>query len=351
MTLRQLSACVAALAPATVGLVTLAETLTVSGPYSHDNVAVYLIHGPSDDDREYLTLDEGLTAGLVFVREKGSRGGADRAEVNSLEIENKSGKWLFLQAGDIVKGGKQDRTIMTDLTVPPGAPPAAIDAFCVERGRWTATGGPQFGKNTGLVSGVGLKRAIQGEKNQARVWEEVAKADARATDAARAGGHVMPASATTLSGTGTYNAIVENPTLKGSREQIVAALIGEIEKARTATGMAVAINGQIVAADVYASAPLFRKLARKLLDSYATEAVLAPKGASSDKLPGQQAVVAFLASAANGSSKVETIGGSMHQRTVEGSTTVLYEYGYTNSDQTAKAAPAKLVHRSYLKKL
>ena len=351
MTERQLAACVAALVPAIVGLQAFAESPRISGPYSHDNLAVYLIHGPSDDAREYLTLDEGLTAGVVVVREKGARQGRDQAEVNSLEIENKSGKWLFLQAGDIVKGGKQNRTIMTDLTLPPDGAPTAIDAFCVERGRWTATGGPQFGKNTGLVSGVALKRAIQGEKKQTRVWEEVAKADAKATDAARAGGHVMPASATTLSGTGTYNAIVENPALKESREQIVAALIGEIEKANTATGIAVAINGQIVSADVYASASLFRKLSRKLLDSYATEAVLAPKGETTAKPPGQEMVAAFLSAAANGASKVESVGGSMHQRTVEGSATVLYEYAYQGSTQDGKAPSAKLIHRSYLKKL
>jgi hypothetical protein len=351
MTGRQLLACAAALAPTIVGLQAFTESPEISGPYSHGNLAVYLIHGPSDDDREYLTLDEALTAGGVVVREKGARQGRDQAEVNSLEIENKSGKWLFLQAGDIVKGGKQDRTIMTDLTLPPGAPPTAIDAFCVERGRWTATSGPRFDRNTGLVSGVALKRAIQGEKNQARVWEEVAKADAKATDAARAGGHVMPASATTLSDTGTYNAIVENPTLQGDRKQIVAALVGEIEKSRTATGMAVAINGQIVSADVYASASLFRKLSRKLLDSYATEAVLAPKAETAAEPPASETVAAFLSSAANGASKVESIGGSMHQRTVEGSATVLYEYAYEGSTKDGKAPSAKLIHRSYLKKL
>jgi hypothetical protein len=161
----------------------------------------------------------------------------------------------------------------------------------------------------------------------------------------------MPASATTLSGTGTYNAIVENPTLQESRKQIVAALAGEIANARTATGMAIAINGQIVSADVYASTSLFRKLSRKLLDSYATEAVLAREGDPSAKPPGQEMVAAFLSSAANGPSKVESVGGSMHQRTVEGSATVLYEYAYQGPARDGNAPSAKLIHRSYLKKL
>ena len=226
--------------------------------------------GTVADTREYLTLDEGLNAGLVAVREKGARQGQDRAEVNSLEIENRSDKWLFLQSGDIVKGGKQDRTIMTDLTLPPHSQPTPIDAFCVERGRWTARDSSAvFGKNTGIAGGVALKRAIQGEKSQTRVWEEVAKADAKATDAVRAidAAYAPAPGSAALSSSGTYNAIVENPALQGNRTAFVKALLPHLQKDKSAIGVAVAINGEIVSADVYASPALFQKLSRKLLDS------------------------------------------------------------------------------------
>jgi hypothetical protein len=241
MTGRQLLACAAALAPTIVGLQAFTESPEISGPYSHGNLAVYLIHGPSDDDRDFLTLDEGLTAGGVIVREK----------------------------------------------------PA-----------------PRRRQSTRSAS-----------------------------------------SAARLSDTGTYNAIVENPTLQADRKQLIAALIGDVEKAKTATGMAVAINGQIVSADVYASASLFRKLSRKLLDSYATEAVLARKAETTATPPSKETAAAFLSSASDGASKVESVGGSMHQRTVEGSATVLYEYAYQGSTKDGKAPSAKLIHRSYLKKL
>jgi hypothetical protein len=324
---------------------------TIAGPYTHENLSVYVIRGEVGDTREYLTLDEGLTAGVVAVSEKGARQGQDRAEVNSLEIENRSEKWLFLQAGDIVKGGKQDRTIMTDLTLPPRSAPTPIDAFCVERGRWTArdsSGG--FGKNTGIASGVALKRAIQGEKSQQRVWEEVAKADAKATDAVRAldVAYAPPPGTATLSSSGTYNAIVENPALQGNRTAFVKTLLPKVQKDRGAIGIAVAINGEIVSADVYASPALFQKLSPKLLDSYATEAMLA-RGSKTpaSPLPGADGVLAFLSNPAGGSSKSEQLGSSMHQRTVEGNSTVLYEYAYK---ETKPEAPARLVHQNYLKK-
>jgi hypothetical protein len=327
-----------------------AGSYTLAGPYTHENLSVYVIRGNADDTREYLTLDEGLTAGVVTVREKGARQGQDRAEVNSLEIENRSGRWLFLQAGDIVKGGKQDRTIMTDLTLPPRSEPTAIDAFCVERGRWTARDSSHgFGTNTAIASGAALKRAIQGEKNQQRVWEEVAVAEAKATDAARTiDASYVPAAPSAMSTTGTYNAIVENSALKNNRTTFVKALLPQVQKDKDAIGIAVAINGEIVSADVYASPPLFQKLSRKLLDSYATEAMLArrPQSAAA-ATPGKDAVLTFLSNSIAGSSKSETLGASMHQRTVEGDATVLYEYAYKEPGATA---PARLVHKSYLKK-
>src|SRR6267142_1968264 len=146
----------------------------------------YVGCGSTSDAREYITLDEGLGARIVAVREKGTRAGQDRAEVNTLEIENRSDKWLFLQAGDIVKGGKQDRTIMTDLTLAPRSAPQPIEAFCVEHGRWTQSqDGLAFRNNPGIVAGAPLKIAIQGEKSQPRVWQEVAKSESRGVAAAK----------------------------------------------------------------------------------------------------------------------------------------------------------------------
>ena len=40
----------------------------------------------------------------------------------------------------------------------------------------------------------------------------------------------------------------------------------------------------------------------------------------------------------------------MHQRTVEGNKTVLYQYAYQEPERSGKPAPAKLVHQNYLKK-
>jgi hypothetical protein len=336
---------------------------TIEGPFTHDNLAVYVIRGGSGDlsagarsakvdDRAYLTLGQGLAAGTVQVREKGAAAGQDRATVNSLEIENKSDRWLFLHAGDIVKGGKQDRTIMTDVLLPPHSKPQDIDAFCVEHGRWTPSrDGLAFKANPGIVAGSALKRAIQGEKNQQRVWQEVASAEGRAVTVARAAEPVaapaMPMAQARLSSTGTYNAIAEHNSLNAGRAAYVAALLPSVRKFKDAVGLAVAINGKMAAADVYASPGLFDALSGKLLESFALEALLA-KGNAQSAPPAKQQVTAFIAAASAVPAANETVGQSMQRSTRETRDTVVYEYTHVTVVGTRR--DAQVLHKSYLKK-
>lgn len=324
-------------------------TFTLEGPFTHDNLAVYVVRGAATDPREYITLDEGLASGTVAVHEKGALAGQDQADVNTLEIENRSDKWLFLQAGDVVKGGKQDRTIMTDLTLAPRGKPQPIEAFCVERGRWTASrDGLAFNKSTGMVAGTALKRTIQGEKSQPRVWQEVAKLEGRAVKAARARGESIAPEAT-LSSTGTYNAIAENKTLSSSRGPYVASLLPHIQKRKNVVGLAVAINGRVTSADLYASPALFQRLSKKLLDSYALEALLAREETPHAAAPDKAAVTAFLSNPAAAQGATETVGGSMQRSTRETDEAVMYEYRHVEAPKTAKRQ-VTLVHQSYLKK-
>ena len=331
-------------------LVALAAGSTLEGPFTHANLTVYVVRGSTSDAREYITLDEGLAARTVAVREKGARAGQDQAEVNTLEIENRSDKWLFLQAGDIVKGGKQDRTIMTDLTLAPRSGPQPIEAFCVEHGRWTPSGdGLAFRNNPGIVAGAPLRIAIQGEKSQPRVWQEVAKAEQRAVKAARAGGAPLAADAS-LSSTGTYNAIAEHRTLNVNRDAYVTALLPFVRRHTDAIGLAIAINGHVTSADVYASAALFQRLSEKLLNSYALEGVLAQNPSQQVTTPPtRQQVIALLSKPAAARAATETIGTSMQRLTRETDDAVVYQYGHLNQP-TSTPAGILVVHQNYLKK-
>src|SRR5260370_36835972 len=111
-----------------------AKVGTLSGPFIHNNLQVFLIHGDTQlEQRRYATLSEALEKKLVVIKETGN--------VQELTIENLSKDLtVFLNAVDIVKGGRQDRTVRDDriLTSQSGRVPFAT--FCVEHGRWTGRG-------------------------------------------------------------------------------------------------------------------------------------------------------------------------------------------------------------------
>ena len=66
---------------------------------------------------------------ILIVKETGT--------VNQLTVENSSAtETVFIQAGDIVKGGKQDRVLTVDMILPPKSGAIPISSFCVEQNRW-----------------------------------------------------------------------------------------------------------------------------------------------------------------------------------------------------------------------
>src|SRR5436190_1680892 len=67
----------------------------LSGPYTHGNLTVFLIHGPDRmKGREFLTLSEAMEKKLVVVHET--------SNVNELAIENTGSTDVYVQSGDIV---------------------------------------------------------------------------------------------------------------------------------------------------------------------------------------------------------------------------------------------------------
>src|SRR5215471_5351324 len=135
------------------------EGTRISGPVTHENLTVYFIHGPSAAGKVPLTLEEALAKRVVQVRETGN--------VNQLEIENLGGDEVFIQSGDIVKGGQQDRTLMVSLVLPPKSGRVPIASFCVEQGRWTARGREDvknFSASTASVPSREMKLAMKAPK-------------------------------------------------------------------------------------------------------------------------------------------------------------------------------------------
>ncbi|MGH9578024.1 MAG: ARPP-1 family domain-containing protein, partial [Terriglobales bacterium] len=187
----------------------------------------------------------------------------------------------ILLAGEIVTGGKQDRVISTDRLVLPGSEPLPLDVFCVEPGRWHGAS-TSFGASLMAAPNVREKAAVA--KDQQQVWNATAEsrtavADAAAASPGAAGGRVQEE----LRRSSSYAQMEASPTIKRRIDDASTGLQRDYERAlrgalqgKNVVGVVVAINGEVVWADLFADSSLFQRYWPKLLRSYVVEAMSVP---------------------------------------------------------------------------
>ena len=236
---------------------------TLSGPFVHDNLAVFLVHGADRlKARNYLTLQEAMDKNIVIVRETGN--------VNELTIENTSPtEVVYVQSGDIVKGGRQDRTIAMDFILSPKSGQMPINAFCVESGRWTQRGGEaadHFASSNDSLAGKDLKLAAKQQMNQGGVWQNVAANQSKLAN--NTGGEVRAAQSES-----SFQLSIESKPVTDHIDAYLKELEPIIAGKDDVIGYAFAINGKVNSADIYANHALFVKLWPKLIKSSAVEAL------------------------------------------------------------------------------
>jgi hypothetical protein len=236
----------------------------LSGPYRHDNLTVFLIHGK---DRltltNYLTLPEALAQKKAVVRETQS--------VNQLFVENLSpSEQLVVLSGDIVKGGQQDRFARFDLVVPPKSGKVALAVYCVERTapRWMRRlegADKKFAASPGLVNSNYLRLNARFYTDQGKVWKGVAKIQGKLS--MNAGAPVQAKESES-----SLALSLEAKKVRAAVDGYVRKLRPVVEGKKDVIGYAFAINGKVYSADVYGSSALFRKVWPRLLKATAQEA-------------------------------------------------------------------------------
>jgi len=245
--------------------------------------------------------------------------------VNELAIENVGGEPVFVQSGDIVKGGKQDRCIGTDFTLAPKSGKVKIAAFCVERGRWRQRGGEPaafFSGSSETLTGKNMKLA--GNANyaagggQQKVWDEVKVAQQRLADA-------TDAQVASESSPSSLQLTLEHDKVRDAVEKYVKALRDAPGGKDDVIGYAAVINGKMNCADVYGSKKLFAKLWPRALKSVATEAAAERRaGAEIAELP-EDAVEAALRGAEDGKRTENQLNDSVSVITLDSKDRVMFE--------------------------
>jgi hypothetical protein len=239
------------------------NSVSIAGPFTHENLSIFLLLGDDAlDGRRFIPLEEALVRKCVTVHETG--------QVGELTVENLSDSFdVYIQAGDVVKGGRQDRTIGVDLVVPAKSGRVPVPSFCVEHGRWHRRGGENsacFMSSSASLSSKKLRLAAKLRKNQQQVWDSVCELQGELSSS------VGKSVSCWMSPT-SYQLSVEDKDLQARKSTYRAALAGIPDELLGAVGFAFVINGEINTADCYGSRHLFRKLWHKLLDAAIIEAI------------------------------------------------------------------------------
>ncbi len=251
-------------------LVRLSHDTRVGEPYHAKNMTVYPLFTAGRAANAYRTLDESLASRLIRISEKGE------GNVPELLVENLSDDPVFLLAGEIVTGGRQNRVIAQDILLAPRSGPISLGVFCVEHGRWTAQT-KYFGAEKELAHNT-LRQQLSAPSNtQSAVWSEVARKSKA----------VAPAAAMAAP-TGYLGAALTDSKVQSS----VEAYAKPIALPSDANGMAVVIGGQVVGVEIFGDSETFGKLREKLLRSYAMDAM--ENAAGETQAAGRERVEEFL---------------------------------------------------------
>lgn len=294
---------------------TRAGDYRISGPYTQGNLTIFLIHGKDAiADKQYLTLAEALEQKKAVVHETKT--------VNEVSVENLSADVdLYLEAGDIIKGGQQDRVLSMDLIVKPKSGKVALPCFCVEASRWNQRGTEDAGafrSSPGKAAGKGVQLAAQYSRDQGMVWKNVALSQMQLSR--NVGRSVQQAASPS--------------SLQLSQEdkkllEMVDRYVHELEKApkdnKDVIGYAAAINGKVENFDVYGSGALFAKLWPRLLRVSAIESVAALQKDKKFEPAAAEAVAKMLADADKGKKEEKVVGGRVHLITRKSETNVFFE--------------------------
>ena len=259
--------------------------------YLFKNLQLYPIRGNSNffneikDNGNYLNLKEGLESKKILITEKVDtsavalpiqRRGNNQSSnnninneiqqqqyvsegtVNSLFIENISSDTVMILAGEVVKGGKQDRVIAQDFLLYPKSGKKDVAVFCVEHGRWS-TDDKTFSFNaTSTISCPSVRKAAAVDKEQGKVWDNVANVTSKNKAS---------------TSTGTYNALEKSASYNKELEAYLKHFGNLFAGDPSVIGVVAATGDSIIGCDMFASNQMFKKYYGNLLNSYSTEAI------------------------------------------------------------------------------
>ena len=291
----------------------------VSEPLSFDGLTIWLVDGADGLQHPYVTLEQALASGSAVIYNE---------NIQTLAIVNRSDTDLFIEAGDLIKGGQQDRMIVDDRVLPAHDSASDLNVLCVEQGRSTARGTeplatfssshwmapaahtrlvarsslteqlltPQVGGLTAPDSSkLELLNALPDlsapfgypDATQESVWNDVAEVQRALTQSLR-DSVTRNASPTSL------ELALEHPALAERVASFERHFGNAARDNARAVGLVYAIHGRLIGAEQYATHALFSAMWPKFLRSIAAATIAAVPPATIT-IPSVEQVENFLA--------------------------------------------------------
>lgn len=355
------------------------DSLAIDKPFEIGNLTVFFLSSlkPAVNKPPYLTLSDALRNKRAVLHNMNSQ---------TLWIENKSDTALFIQSGDMIKGGQQDRLLRYDMVIAAKATDNDVTALCIEHGRSTQRDTTEpleyFTSSDHMaplhhmrvtpkndltrrlmtprlpasdvrtapdddmmammqeVGGDALSfsdsRSLLHEAIQESVWHDVevvqSKLQVAVKDSVRS-----KKSPTSLELT------MESDKVQRSLSKTVAKLLDKLGDRPNAIGIAYSVNGELMGAEIYRDPLLFKSLAPKVFDATAAEALMSPTNANTPPNATRDDVEDMLAIGEHGHFTVKDVNARTKVGVVESPQFYLFE----TADTIHAGIP---LHRSFLRK-
>ncbi len=229
------------------------EQITVGEAVVSRNIAIFPLTGSGKKTPQkikLITLDEAIARGGIICKE------LEVESVNNIMIQNSSADWIFIMAGEILTGSKQDRILKNDLLLPPRSGRLVVEAYCVEHGRWTYNSKSFSSEKT--ASNISVRQRARESCAQGAVWDAVQSTQSSL-------GYASKSQA--------LNETYKAPAIEQGMDELYSAFKSLPDRHPGTRGVAVAIGGEILCIDLFNDEALFEKLWPKLLKSYLLEAL------------------------------------------------------------------------------
>ncbi|MBN4071057.1 hypothetical protein JYT72_00975 [Crocinitomix catalasitica] len=242
------------------------DDVDFSEPINFKNLQLFMISGEtSADNLNYVPLNVALENNWVEIIET--------SEVNELAITNTSDEIVFIHAGDIIKGGKQDRTLAYDMIIGPKTKKEKLVSFCVESGRWSKRGeenSDYFASNTKMLSSRKQKIAATLDGEQGSVWSGVSDQQSKLS-ANMSYYYNTDVNVTDNESASSLELTLDNEELAEMKTDYLDKFKSLIKE--NTIGFAYAINGELYNVNIYNNKQLFVDLYDKLLTAAIVEAI------------------------------------------------------------------------------